>query len=385
MRHQIYEVFPGQPFGRGKVNGTIDSTDPCARAGGVAGTSASTSLTVGTGSNRQGTFNDGDLIAIFQIRGTGAGTWELNYIASGASTGTWTLGLALGATFTTTTGSKSAPVAQVVQVREYKDLLIRTWAGQGWKSDQNYALYNYGGIGAFAASGRQTFQTSAIANLEGLNGTSTGTDHHGDYDTYLNNKIGGGFRGGYNSTDGNTSGNGEGYSGNYHDEIHATQGNGGRGSNGDSAGGGSNDSDTDMATLYLPGGGGGGRGNNSSDSSSSGGNGAYSILNWAYYADFTNGTWYMKGGDSSFSIWASQGGAGSGAGGNFLGNYNLLVAGTDKINVAAGSPAGQGSSGTNGKIRVNIGSKMVSGTIGYSASIVIDSKLRNPSNFIALL
>lgn len=384
MRHQIYEVFPGQPFGRGKVNGTIDTTDPCARAGGVSGTSTSTSLTVGTGSNRQGTFNDGDLIAIFQIRGTGAGTWELNYIVSGASTGTWTLGLPLGATFTHDGNSKSASRAQVIQVREYKDLLIRNFTPQGWRADQNYALYNYGGICMWAASGRRTFQSGANANFAGGNGWSSGTDHHGDYDSFMNSQIGGGFRGGYNSTDGNTSGNGEGYAGNYHDEIHSAQGNGGRGSNGDAAGGGSNDSSTDMDTLYLAGAGGGGRGNNGSDTSSSGSNGGGTFIEWAYHADNTNGTFNLPGGNASTSIWASQGGAGSGSGGNFLGNYNLLIMDTNKMNVAAGSPSGQGSAGTVGKVRLNIGSKIISGSNAHTPSIAIDSKLRNPSNFLGL-
>ena len=236
MNQEIYDLFPAQPFGRGTTDDTINSF-PCAVAN-CAISSGDDDLAVGS---KQGTFNDGDMVLIIQMRENGdVDNWELNWIVSGASTSTFALMNPVSRDYITQTGSDSAKRAQVVQVKESRIGTIGTFSVPGWRADQNYNNHGWGGVCAMDFS--ELCEITDILDNNGKNGWRTSQDHNtsdgADYYEHVNT-VGGGFRGGWNSTDAGQAGAGEGKSGSFVVETTTAQDNGGGGANNTGGAGGS--------------------------------------------------------------------------------------------------------------------------------------------------
>lgn len=125
-----------------------------------SGTAGSTSLSATNVS-----FAADKPILIHQTRGTGAGNWELNQIAS-YSTGTITLQKALQNTYT----DSGASQAQVIQLKQYNNFtqnLGHTLTAKAWDG-------NVGGIIAFLAKGTVTVTGTISATGKGFIGGNNG-------------------------------------------------------------------------------------------------------------------------------------------------------------------------------------------------------------------
>jgi len=121
-------------------------------------------------------FTSTQKILIHQSRGTNAGVWETNEIAS-YSPGTIALSEKLKNTYTDGGDSQ----AQVIVLREYTDVTVNsgvTWSAKIWDG-------NVGGILAFLAIGE--VQVNGTINVNGINGNEGSPGNGG---------LGLGFRGG---------------------------------------------------------------------------------------------------------------------------------------------------------------------------------------------
>jgi hypothetical protein len=165
-----------------------------------SGTADATSLSATNTS-----FAAGQLILIHQTRGTGAGAWELNRIAS-YTAGTITLSHALQNTYTDS-GASQAQVQVMPQYSSFTQGSGHTLTAKAWDG-------NVGGIIAFFCSGTTT-----------ITGSLTG--------------LGKGYRGGAAVVAGSGAGNqGESYNNTGTTSTSANSGGGGGGSNGNGGGGG---------------------------------------------------------------------------------------------------------------------------------------------------
>lgn len=383
---QIYSVIPGSPFGRGTAGagGTITS-DPCARAN-AAGTSGGTSLTVG---DVQGTFADGDLILIHQTRDSSdQDNWEVNKIVSGAATSSWTLANNLARTYTSQTGTTSAVRAQVVQIKEYSSLTIGNLTGTGWRATASYNGNGWGGLIAIAVTGNLAF--SGTGTLNGAVGWGTTQDHNtSDANNYYTDSqvIGGGFRGGWNSTDSGSAAAGEGYTSSFESETTSAVASGGGGADnvgggggGGSATGGSGDftggaaaGNASLSRLWFGGGGGGGHNNGGNAASGGGGGGAWVI--WAGNIDLTGGALQAKGGNGAAGSGGAPRPSGGGAGGSILINCGVGVFGSSLVNAGKGTKgASNAGDGSDGWVRINYGTS-ITGTTNPAASTNQDTNL----------
>lgn len=378
MGRQIYDVLPARPFGKGITDATI-SADPCARARVLSGTAGQLTINIDQG---MGTFVNGDLVLIHITREVGApGQWEVNQIVSGVGTGTYTLLKPLDRNYVSTTGIANSSQAQVCQIKEYRNLTLNSFTGEPWRSNEQYVTMCRGGFVCLAVS--ELLLINGTINENGANGWATGQDHNGqDFNSWMQNQVGGGFRGGTNTTDGNDAGVGEGYSGNFLVEQNTQYANGGSGGGGPSTSkNGSNACSADLLQAIFGGGSGGGRGNNSNDTSSSGANGGGGFFIWARRLRII-GAIQAKGGQTSGSVWSSGGLAGNGAGGFCLINSELPDIGTDKIDVKGGAAVSSQPAAPDGVIRVNFGLKLTGNSSLGSLTSVRDPRLIIPSGGI---
>lgn len=300
-----------------------------------------------------------DKVLIHQSRGTGAGKWERNEIAS-YTAGTITLANALTNTYTSG--------AQVIVLPEYTNVTVnsgKTWTAKAWNG-------TVGGILAFLASG-----TVTISGTISANGTSA---------TSATGASGGGFRGGTGlvmayPSDGAYSG--EGTAG-AQARQRAANGNGGGGgtigaTSGSSAGGGGGNGvvggngtgvgsssgsygiggipagTADLTTMVFGGGGGGGNEDTGAWIGGGGGSGGGIIFIIGATIAAITGSVTTNGGNGKGGTGVDAGGGG-GAGGSILIKAQTAALGATKVTATGGSggTASGGNGGNGGVGRIHL-------------------------------
>lgn len=339
------------------LSGTHAPTDSS-----CSGSSGATSLTATNAS-----FASGQFILIHQTRGTGAGQWEINKIAS-YSTGTITTVHPLSYAY----ADSGASQAQVLVIPQYSAVTVSgTLTAKAWDG-------NVGGIIPIMCSGLTTVSGTITAAGKGFRGgagayTTTGQSAYCGEGTagataaqYTANGNGGG--GGYYPAGGGTcsgAGGGNGVAG----------GNGTNHTGGSPvAVGGEAVGAADLTTMDL-GGGGGGPGRNIPGDVNTGGDGGGIVLIFSKNLTIT-GTISVNGSQGeSGSASGQYEGAGSGAAGSFLSKTLSSVLGSGLITATGGAATTGysgfpgGSAGAVGRIRIEACS--LSGTTSPSASTSI--------------
>lgn len=346
-------------FGSGKDG----STYAVPANAGCSGTSGGTSLTLDAASS----FANGDLVMIHQSKGTGAGNWELNKIASGGGTTSIVLEHDLQNTYTDSGNDQ----AQIIELKEYKNLTVSTTVTvPAWDG-------NKGGIIAFLDKGTTTI--SGTLNASGGNGAtaSSGTAAGGS---------GGGFRGGLGRFGHNTqsqqgegtggglsyatssagSGGGGGFSGGGDSRVgkgggggNATNGSSGESSGSGSSGGsgGSSTGNTELTNITFGGGGGGTNRGKTQPSEIGGGGAGGGIVLIVSNKIIVSGSISVDGGRGSNPSDVAWNLGGAGAGGSVLLKCVTADLGSNKLSASAGSNAGRGSpggaSGSVGRIHID--------------------------------
>lgn len=366
------------------------SSSPSPANAGCSGTADATSLTLDAAS----TFANGDLLLIHQTRGTNAGTWELNKVASGGGTTTLTLVYPLVISY----ANSGADQAQVMEMKEYTDATINssvTYTVPAW--DQNK-----GGILGFFATGLVT-----ITGTINADGASAGASNSGA-------SSGAGFRGGNGffsanqdqgqrdtssgeGTDADTAenqnnhGNAGGAGTNHFDGSYDAAGGGGgghfaAGSNGGASGGGGSNPNvgvggstagsSNLVTMVFGGGGGaGGARPTNGNNGGGGGQGGGIVIIIAKRITVTGSVSVIGGSGGRIS----NSGGGGGAAGSILLMGQVLDIGTNKLSAdggggtASGGNGGAGGAGSKGRAYA-----LYSGSItGSAASPDFNSALDN--------
>jgi len=373
---KLTRVLPSKPFGDG-VDGvlTVSANTPFAEANaGCSGSASSTTLTLDIASS----FANGEVVLINQSRGTSAGQWEINKIASGGGTTALTLTTGLQYTYT----DSGASQAQVVRIRRYSSVTINsgiTWTAPEWDG-------NKGGILVFACS--DIFNPVGSINVtykgfvggvgvdnvnqagytgEGTVGASRGvTPVEGD-NRAANGNGGGGTRGSV-VTSNKPSGGGGGGNANA----------GGNGTTNVAAGGtgGSSAGSADLITMVF---GGGGGGCNQDGTAPSGGDGGGIAVIIAKTINTPTGTITLTGADGALSsdVYGGTTTSASGAGGSCLVMCQTASLGTTMITASAGTvPAAtwSGGVGSTGRIAVHHGGA-VTGTTNPTFNDTTDTSL----------
>lgn len=330
-----------------------------------SGTSGTTSLSATNVS-----FVAGQIILIHQSRGTGAGTWQRNSIAS-YTAGTITLENALNATYT----DSGASQAQVRVLKQYTNVTINsgiTYTAKAWDG-------NVGGILAFVASGTVTITGTITATGKGFLGgsgfgatSSTHTSYQGEgtsgaRDTQSNSANGNGGGGGNGGNPGRSGGGGGG---------HSSSGSSGSQHSGQPAGtGGGTAGSSDLTTMVFGGGGGSG-GADSGDASAGGANGG-GILFITGTTITVTGAMSSNGNSASSEVQA--GGGGGGAGGSVLLKSQVSTLGSSLVTASAGAGGdsvntGDGGNGSVGRIHLDYYTSYT-GTTSPTLDVAQDSNL----------
>lgn len=295
-----------------------------------------------TGSATNASFAVDQKVLIHQSRGTSAGVWERNEIAS-YTAGTITFKTALQNTYTSG--------AQVIVFPEYTNVTVdsgKTWTAKAWDG-------TVGGILLFLASGTTTVTGTISAAGKGFRGASIfaasssahtayqGEGTVGNRDTQSNSANGNGGGGGNGGNPGRAGGGGG--------------GNGTGGSNG--AGsvtvgtGGSTAGTADLTTLVF--GGGGGSGGSDLNDASNGGASGGGIVFMSSVALTVTGS-VVSTGDSGTAE-SEAGGGGGGAGGSILIKAQTATLGSSLITASGGSggdSSAQGDGGAGGVGRIHL-------------------------------
>lgn len=315
-----------------------------------SGTSTTNSLTATNAS-----FSSGQLILIIQQRGTGAGTWELNKIASYVA-GTITTTHSLINTYTDS-GSSQAQVIVLKQYSSFTQGSGHTLTAKAWNG-------NVGGIIAFLCSGTTTITGNLSGNAKGFVG-GAGFSTHSVYGNTGEGTLAASSRPGTTAANGNGGGGGKGQN----DFNQAGGGAGGgngvagtAGSNGlgGQAGGvaGATGSVAGLTTMTLGGGGAtGGTTNNTSSAVSAGGTGGG--ITFIISSDLVITGSVTHTGSNGGNGTDHGGGSGGGAGGSCLIKCKTATLGTTKITATAGtggtgnSDSGAGGAGGVGAIHID--------------------------------
>lgn len=320
-----------------------------------SGTADSNSLSATNAS-----FAAGQIVLIHQSSGTGAGTWELNRIAS-YSAGIITLELPLVNTYT----DSGADQAQVRVLKQYSSITIqsgKTYTAKAWDG-------NVGGILAFIASGTVTITGSLNLSACGFRGgaakTNGGTATSGEgrlgigSTSQAANNEGGGGGGNCPGTasEGDPGGGGG----------HATAGSNGVApydANGQGAGGNTGIDVAALTTAQFGGGGGGGVNDNIGGASAGANGGGFCLIITPNFV--TTGSINCNGALATTGVERAQGG--SGAGGSVLIKSQVATLGTNLITAIGGSGNTYGGNGGDGRIRIEACS--ISGSTNPVASTV---------------
>lgn len=292
-----------------------------------SGTAAATSLSATNAS-----FASGQLILIHQIRGTGAGAWELNKISS-YTAGTITLKYALCNTYT----DSGASQAYVRVMKQYSSVTVdsgKTYTAKAWTGD-------VGGILGWFCNGTTTITGTVTATGKGYLGgnltTSAGYSGEGTSGARNTRTNSYGNAGGGCDPSANAAGDGG--------------GNGGAGSEGTGSSSATAGSTAGVAGLTTAVFGGGGSTSNAVEQQASaiGGPGGGFILIIAKNITIT-GTITGLGGAGGASTGGDYSrGGGGGAGGSILLKTQIGTLGTTKI-TATGGAGGTATGGTNGNL-----------------------------------
>jgi large repetitive protein len=346
----------------------------------ASGTSGTTSLSATNAS-----FDSGQLILIWQVRGTGAGGWELNRISS-YSTGTITTAHDLTMTYTDSGNSQ----AYVRVLKQYSNVLIDTGVtltSKAWDG-------NVGGLVGWFCKGKTTVTGTITATGKGYRGATAvgaqanakqgGSHPNESFTTATTANTGGGGGGlGTGDADGADGGGGGNYSGGA-----------GSGTNGDGGVGhvpGSAGSTYGVATLVslFPGSGGGGGGGSIGVSGSTGGAGGGAVAIFSKEITITGSI--VTGGTTGGTGSGDSGSAGGGAGGSVLVKSQVATLGTAKITAPAGGAGaksgegGAGGAGGTGRIRLDY-SHSYTGTTTPTLSVVQDTTIVDlPTAFFSLI
>lgn len=350
------------PWTHGFGDGHDGSTYATPAYAGCSGTISTKAVTIDTAS----TFADGDLVLIHQSRGTSAGVWELNKIASGGGTTSLTMEHDLMNTYT----DSGASQAQIMELKEYEDLTISTTVNPPAAWNQNK-----GGIVAFLDKGTTTISGSINVSAYGYIGgysrnnvfggaadQGEGTAGAGTLNNPANGNGGGGGRN-YSANKGYGGGGGNGTAG---ANGGAYQGTGGTG--GVTAG------NAALTTMVFGGAGGGGITDNTSTPVVDGGDGGGIVLIIAQNIVIT-GTINLNGGTHATSGDAKPGAA---AGGSCLLKCVTATLGTTKITATGGVASGGGGSGGVGRIHIDY-STSYTGTTSPTIDATLDSTIVPPS------
>lgn len=383
LDHQLISRFlPGRPFGDGR-DGALSigsNTQQSVTARSCSGTSGSTSLSLASSG-----FTNGDIVLIHQVRGTGAGQWEINMVSSGGGTTTLTLNKVLSYTFTDDGAENQA---QVIKIPMYSSINVSssfTWSATGWNQDT-------GGFLIGACNGVATF--AGTAKNTGNDGTNQTTDNS-SASRGTSGSNGGGFRGGQNSTDSSAAGQGEGSAG-AGIETTSANGNGGGGADGSSGGlnsgaGGSNggygqDSsrgskgglagNSELTIMTFGGGGGGGRNDVGSGAGGGGCGGGNIVLITKSLVISSTGA-IQAAGSSGGNNGVSEGSGGGGAGGSILIVCQTANTGTTSgqlYALAGGGPNNAGDGG-DGRIAIHYSGVVSGAAASPAATTVFDGRL----------
>ncbi len=299
-------------------------------------------------------FANNQLIMIHQTRGSGAGSWELNFIDSYVA-GTITCQFPLVNTYT----DSGASQAQVRVVPQYSKVTIQsgaTYSAKAW--DQNV-----GGILAFLVAGEFVNEGTVSANSAGFYGGSGVTGNYGyqgegtgGAGTMSDAANGNGGGGGAKGASGDAGGGGGG---------HAASGSAGGAigsAHGGTGGGESGNADLGIS-MTFGGGGGGGLQDSDPGAAGAGGRGAGIIMIWAESIITSVGSIQSNGANGSSGV----GGGGGGAGGSI---YLVAIAmniGTNRLYTSAGSGAGDPSGGNGAVGRVRLEACSLTGSTIYGS------------------
>lgn len=350
----------------GSLTISADTTDSTANTS-CSGVLGSTTLNVGSSTG----FADGSLLLIYQTRngGDGAGVWELNKIASGGTTTSWTLSYALTHNYDTT--------AQVYLLKQYSSVTIdntKTLTGQAW-------LGTSGGILAFLCNGTITVTGTITGVGKGYRGGSASSASAG-------NKTGNQGEGNLGARDsrsssanGNAGGGGVGsdsspYSGGGAGGGHSASGS--NGSNGAGAGGTGGGTSGVASLVTATYGGGGAEGGVSANTQGFGGGNSGGFILLIAPVITVTGSIKSDGNNGTDSIVFQGSGAGGGAGGGpILLKCVIGTLGTNLITAVKGTGgvAGSGAAGGNGvdgRIHIDYASSFT-GTTNPTIDSTLDS------------
>jgi len=360
-------------FGNGSAgvlsqNTATDTTANTTLTGSLSSFSASVSS--GTG------FNNGDLVLIHPTQGNGAIGWELNKIASGGGTASWTLGYPLTNTY--------VGGAQVYKLSPYATAAINS--GQTFSS----SLWggSVGGVLAILANQYITVSGNILGSARGYRGGTGGSGGSRQGRQGESNAGGGGAAQGANGAgggggtpdtalgDGGAGGGGGG---------HATAGlaghNNNNGANGTGGAAGNINGTADLTIMFLGGAGGQG-GVDDSGNPNIGGNGGAIIILIAPIITIT-GSIAVNGANGVNN--GISGSSGGGAGGSVLLKGQIINVGTNLITATAGTGGapydhdGQGGDGSVGRIHADY-LVSVTGTASPAIDTRQDSGLLIPSS-----
>lgn len=362
-------------FGNGSDgDGSINTSTDAPIDSACSGTSGATSLTATNAS-----FSAGQLVLIHQTRGTGAGAWELNRIAS-YSAGTVSLVHALTNTYT----NSGASVAQIIVGTQYNNLTInnaQTLTAKAWNG-------TVGGIVFKFVKGTCTVTGSINAVGKGFRGG--GGDSYGNNGWQGESTLGVGVSS--MSANGIGGGGAAGY-GNYYQPAggagggHSTNGTNGTTNPSGTGIGGGTIGVASLVSSYFGGGGGGGTGTNGGNWVYGGNGGAGGGFVFLIAKDITvnnsTGSILTTGGNGT-SGGTISGGGGGGAGGSILIKAQTATLNTTRMTSTNGSGGGgvgggnSGASGGNGRIHLDYKTSY-SGTTSPSIDVTQDLTLNEPA------
>lgn len=324
----------------------IDST--------CSGTTGTTSLSATNAS-----FTTGQKILIHQTRGSGAGTYQINEIAS-YTAGTITTVDNLNLSYNSTGDNK----AQVLVLKQYSAVTVNngiTWTAKAWNG-------TVGGVLAFLCSGTITVNGTITASEKGFDGGGPPAAISADGDPSEQGEGTGGAIEESLSANGNGGGGGGSVNGS---GAAAGGGGGGNGTSGTSGqngdfgtvggSGGSTSGTADLSTITFGGGGGGGGSNVNGGTGQEGGNGGGIICLIGTTVTVNSTASIVSNGEVGETPGAAnQGGGGGGAGGSVLVQAQTATLGTNLINATGGSGgsgqgsvAGDGGGGGNGRVHID--------------------------------
>lgn len=372
----LTRVLPGQPFGTGvdgaltiSASATQTLTDET-----CTGTADATALTAGGTS-----LANGDVVMIHQTRGTGAGQWEINKVASGGGSVNLVMSTALHYSY--------ASGAQVIKIPQYTDVTVnssQTWSAKEWDG-------SIGGFLVFAANGTVTISGTLSGDAKGfLQGASPG-ETSGTANGFRGEGTSGDNQTRQTGSNGNGGGGGTAPAGGWYGAGgggggHAAAGTDGQriDANATFGSGGSTGGDANLASMVFGGAGGAGASDYEANSATAyggpGGDGGGGIVIFGKTIASPNSL-TADGQDGGNAEYAPDGGAasnphggggGAGAGGSILICGYTVNVGTDKFTVTGGtggtpsrSENNFGGAGAKGRIAVYYGLSLT-GTISSS-------------------